>query len=58
MSAILAPSDDPLAALDSRLAQVEAFGAQVSQAIESLVSSIVEKNHELTALQGRTRELE
>jgi CDP-glycerol glycerophosphotransferase len=58
VSAILAPADESLAALDARLGQVEAFGAQVSQAIESLVSSIVEKNGELTALQARTRELE
>ena len=58
MSAILAPTDDTLAVLDARLGQVEAFGAQVSQAIESLVTSIVEKNKEMTALQARTRELE
>jgi CDP-glycerol glycerophosphotransferase len=56
--ALLEAHEDALAALDARLAGVEAFGAQVSQAIESLVTSIVEKTQELTALQARTRELE
>jgi CDP-glycerol glycerophosphotransferase len=58
MTAALPFPEDALAALDARLAGVEAFGAQVSQAIDSLVSSIVERQQEIGALQAKTREIE
>jgi CDP-glycerol glycerophosphotransferase len=58
MTDTLAPAADTLAALDARLAGVEAFNTQVSQAIESLVSSVVEKSQELATLQVRLRETE
>ena len=43
---------------DARLHGVESFNAQVSQVIDSLVSSVVEKSEELAALQVRLREAE
>jgi CDP-glycerol glycerophosphotransferase len=58
MSDTLASSSDTLAALDARLHGVESFNAQVSQVIDSLVSSVVEKSEELAALQVRLREAE
>lgn len=47
-----------LASLAERMAAVEAFNVQASQAIESLVSATVEKNEQLAALQARLREAE
>lgn len=54
-------ADDPstrAAPLEQRLADLEAFGAQVTQAIDSLVNSIVEKNQQAEALQAKVKELE
>lgn len=55
MSAVLAP-DTP--ALDERVQTLEAFTAQVSQAIESLVGSVVAGQDEVVALQAKLREVE
>ena len=45
-------------ALEERLAGLEAFSGQVTQAIDSLVNSIVEKNQQIEALQAKAKELE
>lgn len=57
--AALAPAPAALdAALEQRLQGLEAFSSQVSQAIDSLVNTLVEKNQQLEALQARSKELE
>jgi CDP-glycerol glycerophosphotransferase len=55
MSAVLA---SPVPSLDERVQTLEAFTAQVSQAIESLVGSVVGKSDDVAALQTRLREIE
>lgn len=55
MSAVL---ESPSLSLDLRVQTLEAFTAEVSQAIESLVGSVVAKNDEVGALQTRLRDLE
>jgi len=48
----------PAPSLDERVQTLEAFTAQVSQAIESLVGNVVGKSDEVATLQAKLRELE
>src|SRR5439155_19182006 len=57
----LAPAMADFSALLGRVDQLEAFGSQVSAAVESLVGGLVElqqKNEQVAQLQARLRELE